>query len=121
MSYSIEVCLSDELSKTDKGRILENLAKEVLESMQYDVKDEIRITGMEVDLLATHKVSGEEIYVECKAHKNPLAADVITKILGNLVVNDVSSGWLVTTGPLGKDAKGLQDSWEKKLTKRENS
>ena len=120
MNYNIEICMSDDTTTTDKGRLLENLGKEVLESMQYTVKEEIRVTGMEVDLLANHKVSGEEIYVECKAHKNPLSADVITKILGNLMVNEVSSGWLLTTGPLGKDAKGLQESWEKKPFNKRN-
>ncbi|HHD2718866.1 TPA: restriction endonuclease [Clostridium perfringens] len=114
MSYHIEVCVSKDIQNTEKGRILERLGKDVLESMQYYVKEEIRLTGIEVDLLAINKISGEEIYVECKAHKNPLSADVITKILGNLTIKGVSSGWLLTTGPLGKDAKGIQHEWEKR-------
>ncbi len=114
MSYKIEVVVSDNVGKTEKGKLLENIGEKILLAMQYDVTKEIRLTGMEVDLLAKHKVSGEEIYVECKAHSATLSADVLTKIIGNVTVRNVSSGWLITTGPLGKDAKGIMDEWEKK-------
>lgn len=56
---------------------------------------------MEVDLLAKHKISGEEKLVECKAHRSTLSADALTKLLGNLYARNVSSGWLFTSGPLG--------------------
>lgn len=58
--------------------------------MQFDVTKEIRVTGVEVDLFAKHRVSGEEIYVECKAHKSTLPADVITKIIGNVFVENTT-------------------------------
>jgi len=110
----IEVCVSKEDSTTKKGKLLEDLGAELLRVMNYKVTNEVRLTGMEVDLIATNKSTDEKIYVECKAHKNTLAADVITKLLGNVDFNDVSSGWLITTGPLGKDAKGTVDIWNTK-------
>lgn len=114
MEYKIELVVSKVTSTTEQGKILENISSQVLASMQYEVIKEIRLTGMEVDLMAKHRVSGEEIYVECKAHKSTLSADVITKILGNIYINNISAGWLITTGPLGKDAKGLMKQWEEK-------
>ncbi|MEQ8154933.1 MAG: restriction endonuclease [Clostridiaceae bacterium] len=112
MSYNIEIAVSENISNTEKGRLLENLGKDILESMQYEVIEEVRMTGIEVDLLAKHKVSGEEVYVECKAHKDSLSADVLTKLLGNVTFYNVSSGWLLTTGTLGKDAEGMKLNWE---------
>ena len=105
MGYNIEIAVSDNISNTEKGRLLEELGKEVLEAMQYTVVDEVRKTGIEIDLLAKHNISGEEIYVECKAHKDSLPADVITKLLGNITFYSVGSGWLISTGNLGKDAE----------------
>lgn len=111
MEHALEVIVGDTASTTVKGRLLENLGSEVLNILQYDVTKEIRITGMEVDLLAKHRISKEEIFVECKAHSSNLSADVLTKLVGNVFVKGVSSGWLFTTGPLGKDAKGLWEEW----------
>ncbi|MGQ7107092.1 nSTAND1 domain-containing NTPase [Bacillus cereus group sp. Bce041] len=115
MGNGIEILVSDKATNTEKGRILEELGKELLSILQYDVVDEIRITAMEVDLLAKHRINGEIIFVECKAHQNNLSADVFTKLLGNVVFKGVSAGWLFTTGPLGKDAKGFQEEWNQKL------
>lgn len=119
MDLMIEIGREKEGSNRDKGVLLENLGKDILEVLQYEVIEEIRITGMEVDLLAKHKMTSEEILVECKAHTGNLSADVITKLVGNVYTRDVSAGWLITTGPLGKDAKGIQYDWEhKEIEKR---
>jgi hypothetical protein len=113
---NIEIAVSEEVSTTEKGRLLEKLGREVLEAMQYEVIEEVRLTGIEVDLLAKHKVSSEVVYIECKAYKDTttISADVLTKLLGNVLFRNVSSGWLFTTGPLGKDAKGFVVDWEQK-------
>lgn len=62
--------------------LLEKLEKRYYKYFQYEVIEEIRITGMEVDLLAKNKETNEEILVECKAHSSNLSADVITKLVG---------------------------------------
>ncbi|MEC1306034.1 nSTAND1 domain-containing NTPase [Lysinibacillus capsici] len=116
MSNSIEVVISDKSTTTDKGRLLEKLGSELLTILQYEVTEEVRVTGMEVDLLAKNKINGETIFVECKAHQNNLSADVFTKLLGNVLFKGVSSGWLFTTGPLGKDAKGFVNEWSQRTT-----
>lgn len=113
-NLSVEVAVSDEINNSEKGKILEDLGADLLNSLNYEVLKQVRLTGMEVDLIARNNISGEEIYVECKAYKEPIKADVITKILGNVTINGASSGWLLTTGQLGKDAKGLMVTWESK-------
>lgn len=112
LNLNIEVAVSDGISSTEKGNILEDLGADLLNSLNYEVISRVRLTGIEVDLIARHKISNEEIFVECKAHREPIHADVITKIVGNVTIYGVSSGWLLTTGQLGKDAKGLMSSWE---------
>lgn len=104
----------DATSTTEKGRILEHLVARLLKIQQYDVVETIRVTGMEIDVFAKHKISNEKIIVECKAWESPLPADVISKLLGNILLKGADKGWLVTTGPLSKDAKGIKTEWEQK-------
>ncbi|MDE6732170.1 MAG: restriction endonuclease, partial [Oscillospiraceae bacterium] len=92
--------------------MLEELAQNVLKHQQYEAINTVRITGIEIDVMASHKITGEKIFVECKAHEDTLPADSITKLLGNVMLKNVNSGWLITTGPLSKDAKGIVSEWE---------
>ncbi len=86
----------------------------------YQVIKQVRITGCELDLLCKHEVSGKSIYVECKAHREPLSAVPLRTLLGTIDFNDYSEGWLISTGPLGKDASGFMVEWEiKPREKRE--
>jgi hypothetical protein len=114
LELSILVCVENTCSTTEKGALLENLTAQIMKAQQYSVVKTIRITGMELDLLAKHNYSGEEIIVECKAWDDNLPGDVITKLLGNVTLDNYSAGWLVTTGGLGKDAEGLKNKWEAK-------
>lgn len=112
MNFNIEVCVKENQSTTDKGRILEQLASNILKIQQYDTLETVRITGIEVDVIAKNKINNAQIYVECKAWSDPLPADVITKLIGNIFLKNANAGWLVTTGPLSKDAKGIMSEWE---------
>lgn len=80
IKYEIAVCTKEGDSTTFKGNLLEKLAR--------------------------HKISNSTIFVECKAWDGTLPADVITKLLGNVVMKNADGGWLITTGALSKDAKG---------------
>lgn len=112
MAVNIEICIKGDQTTTEKGRILEDLTAKILKIQQYDVLNTVRVTGMEIDVLAKHKVNNSQIFVECKAWENPLPADVITKLLGNIFLRKASAGWLITTGPLSKDANGIRAEWE---------
>lgn len=117
MNTKIEVCIKEEETTTCKGGILEDLVAQVLKCQQYEVTQTVRVTGIEIDVLAQHKFSGQTILVECKAWDSVLPADVITKLLGNGLLKGIKTCWLVTTGGLSKDAEGIRIEWEN--TKRE--
>lgn len=110
----IEVAKLRDAPNTDKGNLLEQLAEEFLKTQGYGVSRQVRVTASELDLLCKHKVSGKEVYVECKAQRDSLSVNVLKNLLGTVDFHEYSEGWLITTGPLGKDAKGFMEQWEKK-------
>ena len=110
----IEVAVHSDDPNTEKGNLLENLAEGLLKTQNYTVTNQVKLTGTELDLLCEHQVNGKTVYVECKAHQDPISANVLKNLLGTLDIKDYQEGWLISTGPLGKEAKGLQHEWEKK-------
>jgi Restriction endonuclease len=110
----IEVCCEGYDSNTDKGNLFEKFSKRFLETQGLKVTRQVRKTGMEIDLYCQETATGETILVECKAYRSAIAAEVITKLLGSVSLHDYSSGWLISTYALGKDAKGIQDEWSSK-------
>ena len=110
----IEVAAHSDDPNTEKGNLLENLAENLLRTQSYTVTNQVKLTGTELDLLCEHQVNRKTVYVECKAHREPISANVLTNLLGTLDIKDYQEGWLISTGPLGKEAKGIQHEWEKK-------
>lgn len=111
----IEVVISKNNTKKDKGDLLEELASQLFEIRGYKVETEIGRTGVEIDLLCTNKAnSSQKIYVECKAHRDNIQSDVLKKIIGTLSIEDYKEAYLITTSNLGKDAKGMREEWEQK-------
>jgi predicted transcriptional regulator len=98
----------------DKGDLLEQLAGEFLRTQGFTVTEEIRVTATELDLLCQHKVNKRQVYVECKAYRDTLSATVLRQLLGTLKFHEYQEAWLISAGPLGKDAKGFQHTWESK-------
>lgn len=113
---AIEVTVKDGDTSTQRGALLESLAKRVLIALQHEhVTTDIRVTGCELDVIAQDRQSGAKVLVECKAYRDrAISADVLTKMLGNLFVHGYSSAWLLTTAKLGKDAKGIVDKFKEK-------
>jgi len=110
----IEVgCEKNDTNKA-KGDLLEYLSKELLQAQGYDVIEEIRFTGVELDLLCKHRVSGKQIYVECKAQKEKVGAPILRQLLGTVTGYDYSEGWIVSTSEFGKEAKGFVEMWKGK-------
>lgn len=96
-----------------KGDVLENFVKEWMERQNYQVERNVRVTGAELDLLCKHNVSNKKIYVECKAYNDAtLSAKEIRAFIGEIVIRGYSEGWFITTGELGRDAKGLVEDCE---------
>jgi len=111
LELSIEVTVKEGDTSTERGKLLELLAKRVLNALQHDhIKTEVRVTGCELDLTAEERQTGRKILVECKAYRDrSIAADVLSKLIGNMVIQDFDAAWLITTARLGKDAKGVED------------
>ena len=110
----IEVATPRSQPAKAKGDLLEAFAVELVRTQNYSVEREVRRTASELDLLCRHAVNDRQIYVECKAHRDPLSAGVLQKLLGIVISQGYSEGWLISAGPLGKDAKGFQVDWEAK-------
>ncbi|MEI2431210.1 restriction endonuclease [Lysobacter yananisis] len=96
-------------SNDDKGTFYEEFIVEILKPMRLRAEQRLRVTGMELDILAKSEDRPTTILVECKAHRDPISADVITKLMGNVVFRRADQGWLFTTSDLTKDGKGLWD------------
>ena len=110
----IEVAAPQGAPGKEKGDLLEHIAADLLRIQNYQVANQVRVTGTELDLLCEHQVNRKTVYVECKAHREPIGANVLTNLLGTLDFKDYQEGWLISTGPLGKGAKGFQHEWENK-------
>ena len=110
----IEVAIAGSQSAKQRGDLLEALAEDLLRIQGYSVESEVRRTGSELDLLCKNKINGRTIYVECKAQREPLSANILKNLLGTVTLSDYSEGWLIAASPLGKEAKGIQFEWEKK-------
>lgn len=116
MSMRIEVAaqLDDKAATKTKGDLLEAFAYELASSRGLSVEQEVRTASSEIDLLCVDKSTGEKIYLECKAHRGNLSKTALTNLIGVVVGEDYAQGWLVSTGPLSKDAKGYRENWSKK-------
>ena len=114
----IEVATFPESTTKEKGDLLEDIANDFLRMQNYEVDTEVRVVGSELDLLCKHRVTKKIIYVECKAYRNTIGAGVLKQLLGTVDFNDYQEGWLISTAPLGKDAKGFQKKWEERPAER---
>lgn len=114
----IEVACKETDSTKAKGDLLESLANDLLKAQGYEVIEEIRITGAELDLLCKHRVSGRTIYVECKAQKEKISAPILRQLLGTVMAYDYAEGWLISTAELGKEAKGFAERWKEKTAEQ---
>lgn len=99
----------DDWTTDQKGNFYEDFVAELLRPMRLRIEKRIRVTGMEIDLLAKGEDQPRTILVECKAYRDPLAADVISKLLGNVTIRRADAGWLFSTSDLSKDGRG---QWE---------
>lgn len=59
----IEVAIKNGDSSKQRGDLLENLAKKLLEAQNYEVETEIRNAGMELDLLCKNKANNSKKFM----------------------------------------------------------
>jgi len=92
-----------------KGNFFEAFILEILRPMRLRTERQLRVTGMEIDILAKGEDRPFTVLVECKAYRDPVPADAITKLMGNVQLRRADEGWLFSTSDLTKDGRGL---WE---------
>lgn len=109
LSKHLLLSVPDDWSNDRRGTFFEEFVADLLRPMRLKVDKRLRVTGMEIDLLARGEDQPRTILVECKAHRDPLPADVISKILGNVTIRNADAGWLFSTSDLGKDGRGQWD------------
>ncbi|MER3384067.1 restriction endonuclease [Pectobacterium aroidearum] len=110
----IEVAVDSSSTTKERGDLLEKISEKLLSAQSYNVIKEIRQTAVELDLLCKNKINGKEIYVECKAYRSNIDANILKNLLGTLQFMDYSEAWLISTGEFGKEAKGFIEQWKKK-------
>lgn len=111
----IEICVPNSATSKERGDLLEKLSKEMLEVQNFRVEGEVKKTGMELDLLCKHNVADKTIYVECKAYRNEkINAPIIRQLIGTIILEKYSEGWLISTSELSKEAKGIEDELSSK-------
>jgi Holliday junction resolvase-like predicted endonuclease len=106
---SIEIMVPGNWSNDEKGRFLEDIAGQVLKRQSYDIIERIRFTGMEIDLLASHKPSGDQVYVECKFLSSSVSANVIDLMIAQAFRRNIQRIALFSASVLSKEAKGVQE------------
>jgi hypothetical protein len=117
LDLQIEVTVKEGDSSSERGALLEALAKRILIALQYEhVSTEVRITGCELDVVAQDKQTGVRALVECKAYRDKtISADVLRKLVGTITFHDdYQSAWLISTAKLGKEAAGLVSKFREK-------
>ena len=115
MEYSIEIATDPNATSQEVGDLLEAIATIALESQGYQVTSQVRLVSSEIDLYCKHKISGERVYVECKAYRDKkISGAQLRQLLGTIQFEKFSAGWLFSTSPLTKDAKGFIETWNKR-------
>lgn len=72
-------------SNAEKGRSLERHTGALLTTLGYtDLRFNIHKTGEEVDVWARHRISGEALKVQCKAHKDQIDTPPLRTFFGDL-------------------------------------
>lgn len=110
---NIEVICKEGEAKKSQGDALEAFVAKWIKSQGYVVHRNLRLTACEIDLLCKKEVSGQEVYVECKAYnETQISSAQLKQFLGTLAFRNCKEGWFITTGGLGHDAKGFVNEWE---------
>jgi hypothetical protein len=107
MRNEIKILLEKEASNKAKGNCFEDLVRVLLSTHQYNIKQNIRFTGMELDLVAEHKhKANETLYVECKA-KDKVSSIELRTFFANVYHHKANFGYFFRTNELEYDAGGL--------------
>lgn len=118
MKTEIKIILPENSSNKAKGNCFEDLMSRLLYTHQYEIKHNLRFTGMEIDLLAKHKHrTNETLYVECKA-KEKVSSIELRTFFANVYHQGADFGYFFRTNELEYDAGGLLEEFKSDEKKR---
>src|SRR5690606_37909384 len=80
---------------------------------QYEVRENINFSGVEIDLVAEHKHNKETLYVECKA-KEKVSSDELSKFAFNVDFKEIDKGYFYRTQELESQAGALLSEMKSK-------
>lgn len=106
MKSEIKIILEDGSSNKAQGTCFEKLVRNILSAHQYDIKSNINFTGMEIDLIASHNIRKETLYVECKA-KEKVSSTEIRNFAFNVNYKKADFGYFIRTKEIDSQAGGL--------------
>lgn len=106
MKCEIKIVLESSASNKAKGNCFEHLVRNLLAIHQYEIRGNVNFSGMEIDLVAEHKHTRENLYVECKA-KEKVSSDELSKFVFNVGFKKVDKGYFFRTQELESQAGGL--------------
>lgn len=92
----------------ERGNAFERFTADLLALLGWSCKTRLRVTGMEIDVLAQSSLTREQALVQCKFQRDPLSANVIDLLLGQAMRRKaVTHAFLFSLSQLGKEAKGV--------------
>ena len=91
----------------EKGNCFEKLIRNVLEIQNYQIDPNVHFTGLEIDLIATHKYDNKNLYVECKA-KEKVKSTEIKNFGFNVFTKKPDHAYFIHTVELDKQASALK-------------
>lgn len=78
LNKDLIVCVPSNYSNTSRGKFFENFCADLLRRQSYRIDGmEVRKSGMEIDIQATHTPSNEKLYVECKFMQQKVDSSVV--------------------------------------------
>lgn len=103
------IIYDEQFDNGKKGEFFENLVADIFSSQRYKIDERVNFTGMEIDLIASHRDrTNEKIYIECKA-KESLSAVDIKSFVFNTEFKNVPYGYFVSTSEFIHQVAGLID------------
>ncbi|HHX8348006.1 TPA: restriction endonuclease [Vibrio diabolicus] len=108
------ISVPDNYTNTKRGSFFEQLCADILRWQSYAITGiEVRKTGMEVDIQATHEPSSRNIYVECKFYNDRKTIDtgILDLCYAQAQRGRFKSIALFSTVKLGKDAQGAYEDY----------
>ena len=103
----VEIIYDEQFDNSKKGEFFETLVADIFNSQRYMIKQRVNFTGMEIDLIASHKDRvNEQIYIECKAREN-LSTNDIKSFCFNTKFKGVPFGYFVSTTEYVHQVAGL--------------